>query len=118
MDDRLPTRLWAEALIRRVEVAGSSVFVVQKGDASRGDVLIKVATLDGNAHAYAPGMGMDGERIFIDLVTQGIGPDEKEIDAYVQRARARDRDLWVIEIEDTTGRHFLTEEVRSEATEY
>ena len=118
MNARLPTHLWAEALMRRAEIAGAAAFVVQKGDTSRGDVLIKVATLDGNAHAYVPGMGLDGERIFVDLTMQGIGPDEKEVDAYLRRARDRDPDLWVIEIEDTKGRHFLTEEVQASATEY
>ncbi len=116
MDARLPTRLWAEALIRRAETVGAAGFVVQKGDASRGDVLIKVATLNGQARLYMPGMGMDGMRIFVDLETQGIGPDEKDVDAYVARARDRDRDLWVVEIEDREGRHFLVEEVQAAST--
>jgi len=29
----------------------------------------------------------------------------------VERALARDPDLWVVEIEDAEGRHFLTEPV-------
>jgi hypothetical protein len=34
MMERLPTRLWVEALIRRAEVAGASGFIVQHGDDS------------------------------------------------------------------------------------
>ncbi len=109
--DRLPTRLWTEALIRRAEVAGSSSFVVQHGDDSRGDVLIKVARMDGTAAAYLPSMGLDGDRVFLNLAMQGVGPDEASVDEYVARAKARDRDLWIIEIEDRGGRHFLTEPV-------
>ena len=97
---RLPSRFWVEALIRRAEVAGASAFVVQKGDADRGDTLIKVARLD--------------DRVFRDLSVQGVGPDEADVDAYVQRARQRDSDLWIIEIEDRHGRHFLTEDIESE----
>lgn len=111
MMERLPTKLWVDALIRRVQVGGAAAFVVQEGDEERGDVLVKVARLDGTAAVYSPTMNMEGERIFIDLRVQGIGPDETDIDAYVRKARERDRDLWVVEIEDRDGRHFLTEPV-------
>lgn len=109
--ERLPTRLWTEALIRRAEVAGSAAFVVQHGDDDRGDVLLKVARMDGTAAAYAPSMDMEGERIFLNLSIQGVGPDEASVDEYVRRARSRDRDLWIVEIEDREGRTFLTEKV-------
>jgi hypothetical protein len=112
--DRLATRIWVDALVRRAEVAGAAAFIVQKGDESRGDTLIKVSTLDGKARALTPRTGMDGERMFIDLQTQGIGPEEAEVDAYIVRTRQRDRDLWVIEIEDREGRHFLTESVEGD----
>ena len=111
MMERLPTKLWVDALVRRAQVAGAAAFVLQSGDQERGDVLIKVARLDGTAAAYIPTMNMEGERIFIDLIVQGIGPEETAVDAYVRKARDRDRDLWVIEIEDRDGRHFLTEPV-------
>lgn len=112
--DRLATKIWVDALVRRAEVAGASAFIVQKGDESRGDTLVKVSTLNGRARVLTPRTDMDGERVFIDLQTQGIGPDEAEVDAYITRTRQRDRDLWVIEIEDRDGRHFLTEPVEGE----
>ena len=56
-------------------------------------------------------MNLDGDRVFRNLASQGVGPDEKDVDAYVQRARQRDSDLWVVEIEDREGRPFLTEPV-------
>lgn len=111
MEARLPTHVWVGALIRRVQAAGASAFVIQHGDEDRGDVLVKVARLDGTASAYIPGMGLSGERVFIDLASQDIGPAEREVDAYIARACDRDPDLWVIEIEDREGRHFLTETV-------
>lgn len=63
-------------------------------------MLLKVARLDGTAAAYVPSIDMDGERIFLNLAAQGVGPDEKQVDEYVTRARKRDSDLWVVEIED------------------
>ena len=38
--------------------------------------------------------------------------DEADVDALVAKRLKADRDLWVIEIEDREGRHFLTESVR------
>ncbi len=112
-EDRLPSWLWVDALIRRVQVAGAAAFVVQKGDHDRGDVLIKVSDLHGGARAYVPRTSMDGERIFSDLRLQGVGEAESEIDAYIGRRREQDPDLWIIEIEDREARHFLTEPVES-----
>jgi len=110
-DARLPTHLIAAALVRRAALAGAAAFIVQKGDAERGDLLVKVARLDGTALALRPGPSLDGGRVFQDLAAQGAGPDEASIDAYVARATARDADLWVVEIEDREGRHFLEEPV-------
>ena len=110
-DERLPSQVWVEALVRRAQVAGASAFILQRGEESRGDVLIKVADLSGQAHAFVPRTSMEGTRVFVDLVAQGVGPEEADVDAYVARARDRDRDLWIVEIEDREGRHFLTEPI-------
>lgn len=112
MEPRLSAALWVDALIRRVNVGGASAFIVQKGDAERGDVLVKLAQLDGTARLFTPTMDMEGNRIFLDLIVQGVGPEEQDVDAYITRARKRDSDMWVVEIEDKQGRHFLTEPIK------
>jgi hypothetical protein len=109
--DRLPSRLWIEALVRRAELAGASAFIVQHGDDDRGDVLVKVARLNGMAAAYVASTNRAGARVFLNLQRQGVGPDEAGVEDYVRRAKARDRDLWIVEIEDREGRTFLTETV-------
>ncbi|MEP1143191.1 MAG: DUF1491 family protein [Henriciella sp.] len=110
-EERLPTKTWVDALMRRAQIEGASAFIIQRGDASRGDVLIKVANLRGEARAYVPRTSMEGERVFVDLASQEIGPDEASVDAYLRRAGDRDSDLWIVEIEDRDARHFLTEPV-------
>ena len=110
-EKRLPTRLWVDALLRRAQLEGASAFVLQRGDAARGDIVLKVADLQGEARVYVPRTSMEGVRVFVDLESQSVGPDEASADAYIQRVRTRDQDLWVIEIEDREARHFLTEPV-------
>lgn len=112
IEPRLATGLWVDALLRRVQLEGASAFVLHKGDADRGDVVVKVASLDGRARGFVPSIDYDtGVRSFTDLALRGVGETEREIDEYIHRARDRDPDLWIIEIEDREGRHFLTEPV-------
>ncbi len=105
----LSTDVWVGALIRRAELAGAFATVAHKGDPRAGAVLVKV--LDrrkGTARLYAEAVGADGERMWM---RPARAEAEAELDAYVERARRVDPDLWVVEIEDTQGRHFLTESV-------
>lgn len=111
----LKTEIWASALIRRAGIAGAFAGVTRKGDTDAGAVLVKVATLDGRARLYAPARNGDGERIFLDLSAGQLGEDERDVDAYVRKRAETDPDVWVIEIEDRHGRHFLMEPVDSGA---
>jgi hypothetical protein len=110
-EERLPTWLWVDALVRRAQQAGVGCFVMNKGDRERGDVIVKVADLAGGARVFVPRTSMEGQRVFVDLQLQGIGATEADVDAYIVRARGRDSDTWIIEIEDRDARHFLTEPV-------
>lgn len=109
--DELKTDFWASALIRRAQIAGAFAAVVKKGDADAGAVLVKVATLDRRARLYAPARNGEGERIWLDLSAGTLGDDEAEVDAAIRRRTEKDPDLWVIEVEDRRGRHFLLEPV-------
>ncbi len=104
---RLKTEIWAAALIRRAETGGAFACVARKGDTDAGASLIKVRLLDGRAVLYRSMQDMDGNRIWLPK-----GPsDEGEIDSMITKRLDRDPDLWVIEIDDRQGRHFLTEPV-------
>lgn len=110
--DELKTDFWASALIRRAGIAGAFAGVVRKGDSDAGAVLVKVATLDGRARLYAPARrGEAGERVWVDLSAGALGDEERAVDAYVRRQAEFDPDIWVVEIEDKQGRHFLMEPV-------
>jgi hypothetical protein len=105
----LSTDLWVSALIRRVEQGGAFAVVARKGDRRAGAVLIKlVDRREGSARLYAEAVRGDGQRVWMQPAS---ARDEAGVDAYVERSRRIDPDLWVVEIDDAKGRHFLTEPV-------
>ena len=105
----LSTDIWVAALIRRVELGGAFATVARKGDARAGTVIVKVFdTSTRTARLYSEAFGPDGERLWMQPVESDM---ESELDAYLQRQAGYDPDLWVVEIEDRQGRHFITEKV-------
>ena len=89
--------------LRLVEIPA---FVVQRGDATAGAVLVKLNTLDGQARCFQRSFDMmTGDRKWVVLV-EG---DEALVDQSVVKQRGFDPDLWVIEVEDKQGRHLLDE---------
>ena len=105
----LSTDLWAAALIRRAELAGAFATVARKGDARAGTVIVKAFdTTNRRARLYSEAFGPDGERLWMQPVESDF---ESELDEYLQRQIRYDPDLWIIEIEDREGRHFITEKV-------
>jgi hypothetical protein len=105
----LSTDIWVGALIRRAEAAGAFAAVLRKGDARAGAVLVKAVNRPaGSARLYAEATRMDGERIWMQPAPSD---QEAELDAYIERAVRVDPDVWVVEIDDKQGRHFLTEPV-------
>ena len=111
--DELKTDFWASALIRRAQIGGAFAGVVRKGDTDAGAVMVKVATMNGKARLYAPARNGEGERIWLDLSAGPLGDVEADVDAHVRKRVDTDPDLWVIEVEDKHGRHFLQEPVDS-----
>ena len=109
---RLSTDIWVSALIRRVEQGGAFATVMRKGDPRGGAVLVKVVDRRaGSARLYAEAVRGDGERVWMQPLA---ATEEADLDAYVERARRIDPDLWALEIDDVRGRHFLTEPVEGE----
>lgn len=105
----LSSDLWVAALIRRADQAGAFAVVARKGDPRAGAVLVKVLNrAAGSTRLYAEATRLDGEQVWM----QPAGSDqEPDLDKYIERAIRIDPDLWVVEIDDRDGRHFLTEPV-------
>ena len=106
-DPRLTTEFWVAAYLTRLRLAEIPAYVTAKGDATAGAVIVKVASLDGQAQAFQRSFDLTADaRVWVTLAE---GP-EPEVDALLARQKARDRDLWVIELEDKAGRTLLDQD--------
>ena len=105
--DRLKSHVAVAALLRRAEGQGAFATVLRRGDPDAGTLYVVVRTLDGFARLYSPIRNMMGEAAWL----AGAATGERDVDAKVARLFDRDPDIWVVEVEDRRGRHFLVEPV-------
>jgi hypothetical protein len=107
MTPRLTADFWVRAYLARLQQANIPAYITRRGDPTAGAVLVKLATLDGNAQALQRSFDlMTGSRVWVTL-TEGPEPD---VDAAIARQRRNDPDLWVIEVESRDGRTLLDED--------
>lgn len=107
MSVRLATGVWVAAYLARLRMAGLAAYVVAKGDATAGAVVVNIVLPAGRAKAMVRSFDlMSGARLWR-VLAEG---EAREVDALLQRERGRDRDLWVIDVEDPAGEALLGEE--------
>jgi hypothetical protein len=106
----LSSDLWVSALMRRAEQAGSFAFIARRGDKAFGAVLVKVLNLRTRDTYVLREAQKDEDTIWMQPVET---KDEADLDAWIARQARYDPDIWVVEIEDVEGRHFLTEKVET-----
>jgi len=117
---RLHSHIWVSAFIRQVNTAGASAVLTQRGEATAGAIYIKVALLDRTARLYSPAplFLLEETKQVKNEITQDIDRvwhsefgseprDEFEIDQFLRQQTQYDPDIWLIEVEDREGRHFL-----------
>lgn len=109
---RLKSAIWVAAYIRRCHLEGAFAVVRRRGAEEAGAIFVKISRLDGTAALFgpAPQSSFDEarpiERRFVSSLPGGFAEDAKA-EAHIARQREFDPDLWVIEVEDRAGRHFL-----------
>ena len=99
---RLPTGVLVSAMLRQVNDAGGFGTVLARGDAQAGTVLV-IAVSGGFSRLLERGIGPDGRVGLIDSTPAN------DLAAYWQRRRARDPDLWVIELDIAGAERFAAE---------
>ena len=108
---RLTSGIWISAYLTRLRLADIPAFVVQRGNATAGAVLVKLNLLDGQGIVFQRSFDLQsGARNWVEL----ISGDEADLDLAIVRQRDFDPDVWVVEVEDRLGRHLLDEPGLSE----
>lgn len=110
MQPRVKAEIWVEAEIRRCRINGIDAYLVRRGDAHAGAIVIKHNRLGDGCTVFTPATSIDGGRAW----SRGTGEapvPEADADAYIERQRRYDPDLWVIEIEDPKGEWALAEPI-------
>jgi hypothetical protein len=99
-EDRLPTALWVEAHMRNLAAAAIFYTVVQKGNHASGLVMLKLNGMRGQVKLLMQERNFESGALEWVFVFKEELAEESKADEYIHRARDRDPDLWVIEIED------------------
>lgn len=98
-DDRLPTALYVDAHLRRLAAEGVYYYILQKGAYASGSILLKINGIENGCVLLQQQRDLDGKMGWMKMLKGDVAP-ETDADAYIARARDRDPDLWVIEVED------------------
>lgn len=110
---RLKSELFVQALVRRVQASfidgAAAAYIAKRGDMDAGGIFVRVYQLDGTAGALTIFTHMDGDRRW--RVVLPPRTPEADVDAHMAREIKRDPDIWIIDIEDAQGRHFLEEKI-------
>jgi hypothetical protein len=105
---RLRSDFWVSAYLRRCGVEGLDAALRRRGAAEAGAIFVKVDRLDGTASLYGPApqslVDDSGERRFVALLVDATPLD---VEDKVRREARFDSDLWLVEVDDRQGRHFL-----------
>jgi hypothetical protein len=107
---RIKSEMWVKAYLRRCSAQGVNGVIVRHGDDDAGAIFICVNLLDGTVRLYCPAPSMleraPSDRRWATCFNGGA-VSESDAEAYLARQWSIDPDLWVIEIDDRAGRHFL-----------
>lgn len=110
---RLKSAVWVAAYVRRCGVEGVFVAVRRRGAEEAGAVFIKVSRLDGTATLYGPAPQTafedtrPADRAFVAVMGSPQPAPEGDVEAFLTREIRFDPDVWIVEVEDRAGRHFL-----------
>jgi len=107
---RIKSEIWVKAYIRTCMGADAFAGVVRRGDVDAGVILIKISRLDGRADLFGPAPAGysdaegDGERRWMNWLEN---VPEADVEARLEQERRLDSDVWIVEVESRSGRHFL-----------
>ena len=109
---RLKSAIWVAAYVRRCHIEGAFAAVRRRGAEEAGAIFVKLNRLDGTAEIYgpAPQTAFEDSHPTDRAFTAGLPAQpapEADVEAYLARQIRFDPDVWIVEVEDRAGRHFL-----------
>lgn len=108
---RLRTDFFVAALIRRAETHGAVAMLRRRGAAEAGAIFIKLDRLDGCAAVFGPAPQSEDMPHGVDRLFARVHAEEwldpADAEARLKREITFDPDLWIVEIEDRSGRVFV-----------
>jgi hypothetical protein len=108
---RLKSAIWVAAYVRRCHLEGAFAVVRRRGSEEAGAIFVKISKLDGTAALFSPAPqsafeeARPGDRRFESMAEGFVA--EADIEKRLERELKFDPDLWIVEVEDRAGRHFL-----------
>jgi len=109
---RLKTALWVAAYLRRCHIEGLFAVVRRRGAEEAGAIFVRVDRLDGTSDLFGPApqsafdAAQQAARAFTPSLSTQSAPNA-EVEAYLARQVKFDPDVWIVEVEDRSGRNFL-----------
>jgi len=108
MTPRLTSRMTVDALLRRVQAAGGFATVLARGDDMAGAILLLCSERGQVGSLLERTVDLDGAYRWTPCGPQHE-TSESERDGYIQRRRAQDPDLWLIELDIADAERFAAE---------
>lgn len=107
---RLTSAIWVAAYVRRCHIEGAYAVVTRRGAPEAGAIFVVLDKLDGTQILFSQApqaLIPDGDlrdRLFTKVENAA---DAEAVRARLEREISFDSDLWIVDVEDRTGRHFL-----------
>lgn len=109
---RLKSALWVAAYMRRCQVEGIFAVLRRRGAEEAGAVFVRISRLDGTSDLFGPApqsafeAAPSASRAFSPSFDKQPVADDT-VEAYLARELKFDPDIWIVEVEDSSGRNFL-----------
>lgn len=100
MGSSLPTGLYVDAHLATMTQNAVPYYFIQKGNHSSGLLLLKINALNGKVRLLVQERDFMEDKLVWTHALEEEVVEEKDADAYIERAIQRDPDLWALEIED------------------
>ncbi|MDB5713119.1 MAG: hypothetical protein JWO15_516 [Sphingomonadales bacterium] len=110
MTARLTSAMLVSSLMRLVTNAGGNAAVVAKGDPGAGGIILICTERGVFMSLQERLLGMEGQ-YFWQPVGPGTTHPAADIDAYLDRRRFSDGDIWVIELDIANAERFAAETI-------